>query len=126
MAKTRGDLVDRALKMLGAVGSGQTASAEDTTLVDGLLNAVLDELHRRGVIYVGNRGTQGNLTTGSFADAEFIPLAASLAKAAAPDFGKTGSELADAYSMAADGENRLRAMQSVGDDTDEPIRITAF
>jgi hypothetical protein len=126
VAKTRGDLVNRALNMLGAVGSGQTASAEDVTLVDGLLNPTLAELRGRKVIVVGNPGVPGNMTSGGFDDAFYLPLAAALAKAAAPDFGLAGGALADLYSMAVDGENRLRAMQDSDIDIDEPIPFRAY
>jgi hypothetical protein len=123
MAKTRGDLVNRALNILGAVGSGQTASPEDVALVDALVDPVLEELARRGVTYVGNGGVEGDMTTGDFSPSEFIPLAITLAKAAVSDFG---GDIAGAYSMAVDAEARLRAMQNVGDDTDEPIRFMSY
>lgn len=125
MSKTRGDVANRALSILNAVGSGQTAAAEDVTLVDGLLNGVLDELQRRRVVYVGDPGIAGQMATGAFRESEYSLIALSLAKAAAPDFGKVGQDLTDAYSMATDGENRLRAMQEVDDDIDEPIRYSS-
>jgi hypothetical protein len=124
--KNRGDIVNRALNMLGAVGSGQTAGAEDVALVDGLLNPTLAELQRRHVVAIGNPGTPGLMTSGAYDDAVYLPIAAALAKAAAPDFGKSGGDLADAYSMAVDGENRLRAMQIVDDDSDDPIPFRSF
>jgi|SRR5882757_11549022 len=126
MSKTRLDVVVRALNILGAVGSDQPASASDTTLVEGLLDATIQELAARGVVYIQDPGVAGNYKSGNIDDAFYIPLALALAKAAASDFGKVGQDLSDSYSQAADGENRLRAMQDAEDDSDEPISFRAY
>jgi hypothetical protein len=126
MSKTRLDVVVEALNKLGAVGSDQAPSASDTALVESKLDGVLEELQHRGVIYVGDPGVAGQLDSGAFTDAETLLIALPLAKANGSDFGKVGQDLSDTYSQAADAENRMRAMQDVEDDPDEPIRFRSF
>ena len=52
MAKSQTDLVNRALAKIGAVGSGQTASAEDVTIATDALTPLVEELNSLGVCYV--------------------------------------------------------------------------
>lgn len=82
--KSQTELVTRALNKIGAVGSGQTASAEDVAIAQGALDPLLAELATLGVAYV---------VTSSDAAAEEIPdelfqgLATLLAMDIAAEFG---------------------------------------
>ena len=78
--KTRLELVNRALGRLGIVGAGQTASAEDLEVVDGLVDFVILDLAVRQVYAVSN---DEEIPTEA---SEYI--AALLAQAAAADFQK--------------------------------------
>lgn len=104
MAKTRADLVARALKNLGALPAGQAASAEDSLSMDALIDPLLDSLNFRDVVYVGD--------SNSIADEYFIPLGECLAFVASPEYGAS----IDPSRLRQDGrpkaEDDLRHIQS--------------
>lgn len=52
--RTRAELVQAALEILGIVGAGQTASAEDYAKADAALPSLLGELAQRRVVYVAD------------------------------------------------------------------------
>ena len=96
MAKTRAMLVTRALEKLRVVGSGQTASAEDTQLVDKVVEPLMEDLSSRGIFAWGDEN--------DLAENAFEHLAELLANATAGDFGKAASEQTR---MLAEGRLRL-------------------
>lgn len=49
MTKTRQDLVNRALRMLGALPTGQAAAPEDYQTVNGTLESVMSDLATRDI-----------------------------------------------------------------------------
>lgn len=94
---TQADLVRRALQLLGAFAAGQEPSAEDVEAVEGYVPSKLDELRRRGIIYVPDVEDIDN--------AAVHWLAMLVAQDAAPEFG-VGMD-ATAISLA---EQRLRSI----------------
>lgn len=112
MAKTRAELVIRAMKILGVLGAGQTPYVEDSQPIDDLIDPMIASLSVRKVIHLTNRQ--------SFEDAIFLPLSRCLAAAAAPDTGLPA--LANEPMMA---EAELRAMQAP-DETPEPIEFVDY
>lgn len=100
MTKTRTELVTHALERLRVVGSGQTASAEDTQLVDKVVDPLMSDLASRDIFQWGDPD--------ELPDDAFEHLAELLANATAEDFGKPVSE--DRRLMA---EARLRLIQGV-------------
>ncbi len=97
MTKTREDLVTRALSKLGAIGAGQTPSAEDAAVVDGVVEPVMDDLASRGIYSWGDPD--------ELDDDAFEHLAQVLSVAVARDFGLPSDEMAR---LAA--ESRLRQL----------------
>lgn len=100
MTKTREQLVSRALQKIRVVGSGQTASAEDTQLVDGIVEPLMQDLAARNIFHWGDED--------ELPDEAFEHLADLLGNAAAPDFGKASD---DAARRSAEG--RLRLLEPV-------------
>lgn len=101
LTRTRSDLVTRALQILGAVRAGQNASAEDSTLVDGVVDGLLADLSAREIVYV--------------ADPEEIPVEAfeHLAKLLAFTMGTDFGPSVDA-NVALLSESRLRTLSAAG------------
>ncbi len=79
MTKTRNELVNRALKELGVVGSGQTAEAEDFDEIDDAVEPVMSDLATRDIWVWGNPD--------EYDDDAFDHLAVLLANARARAFG---------------------------------------
>ncbi len=79
MTKTRNDLVNRALKELGVVGSGQTAEAEDYDEIDDAVEPVMSDLATRDIWVWGDPD--------QYDDDAFDHLAVLLANARARAFG---------------------------------------
>jgi hypothetical protein len=98
--KTRADLINRALSVMGAVGAGQVASANDYALMDALLEPLLAELDLRGVVYVADP----NIIDAPF----FEHLARLLAARGAIDFGFNPDP-----AQVAVSEQALRRMQPI-------------
>jgi hypothetical protein len=76
--KTRAQLVERALQILVPLAVG-SHSAEDTALVDGMVEPMLDELNALGITYIGNPD--------AIPLAQFNALAILLADTVKSDFG---------------------------------------
>lgn len=77
--KTRADLVERALKSIGALEPGEAPSPEDSDTVDGLIDPLIAQLAADQIVYIGDP---------DYIELElFLPLARLLANAAGPDFG---------------------------------------
>lgn len=97
---TKEQLVLRALRELGVVGAGQSASAEDKQAVSDEIPAVMDDLAFRGVWVWGDPD--------QIEDRAAVHLAVILANSIAPQFGDRQDE---AKRLLA--ETRLRALRAV-------------
>lgn len=84
MTYSREQLVELALKQMGVVGAGQTASAEDAADVDAYINTVMSDLATREVWTWGDPD--------QIADEAALHLADILGYAAAPAFGMERDE----------------------------------
>lgn len=98
MTYSREQLINRALGNLSVVGAGQTASAEDTALVNTFVNSVMSDLAQRDIYTWGDPD--------HIDDGAFVHLGVILANAAAPDFGQPQD---DKVRLMA--EARLRGLQ---------------
>jgi hypothetical protein len=98
MPKTRTDLINEALDLLGVVGAGQTPAAEDRAVIDGKIEPKLAELARREIVYVPDADTVD--------DEIFDALATLLAEEAGPKFGRPRD-----LGVRLEAEGRLIAMQ---------------
>lgn len=74
--KTRSELVEQALAYLGLKQSNQAANADDTDIVDGLVEAAIDELEALSIIRIPDYE--------AIEPAVFLPVAVYLANAAKP------------------------------------------
>lgn len=54
MSKTRRDLVDRALGVLGVLAAGQSAEVEDVANVDSYVDTTVSDLEARDIYYVAD------------------------------------------------------------------------
>jgi len=102
MSKTKTELATRALQILGVAAAGQSASAEDLSLVEGVIDPLTAQLGIQGVAYVGD--------TDAIDDAVYLLLARRLALEIAPDFGLPAAD--DATILEA--EKPLRRMSASG------------
>ena len=83
--KTPADVYDEALTAIGAVGSGQTASAEDTLVAKTAFRPLLEELAAIDVCYIAVDPTDDDAE--DIPEEYFLPLAKVLANEIAPHFG---------------------------------------
>ena len=102
MTKTRNDLVNRALSNLGALPVGQTASTEEYSSVDALVDPTLESLQARDIFHVPD--------VSAIDDAAFISLGHCLAWNCASEFGLHSD--AALAAMNAQAEVHLKAIQS--------------
>jgi hypothetical protein len=79
MAKTRTDLVHRALKNLGVLPQGQQPSAEEYNSVDALVEPMVEDLLGRDIVFLES--------TEVFEDRYFLALGHVLAGQAVAEFG---------------------------------------
>lgn len=86
MAKSQTDLFNRALTKVGAVGSGQSAAAEDVAQARAALTPLLAELD---VLEVASIVITGDETAEEIPDEYFWALSTLLAADISPDFGGT-------------------------------------
>lgn len=112
MAKTRANLVDRALEKLLVVGAGQTPDSEDQEKVDGVVDAVLGQLEDDEIFTVSD---QSDIQLSAF---EWI--AEILAMAVASDFGQPTDMARREYA-----EKRLMRISSTNP-TKEPLAVDYF
>jgi len=87
-SKTRAQLIERALKSIGALEPGEAPSAEDSDTVDGLIDPLIAQLAEDSIAYIQD--------TDAIELSLFLPLARLLANAAGPDFGSPINEEAKA------------------------------
>lgn len=85
--RSRQQLVDRALNVLGVVASGQTPDTEDRALVDSFVEPVLARLDGKGVTTIPDAD--------AIPAAQFLDVAVILADAAKNDFGLAALPQAD-------------------------------
>ncbi len=83
--KTPADVYDEALTALGAVGAGQTASAEDTLVAQTAFRPLLEEIAAIDVIYIAVDPTDDDAE--DIPEEVFLPLSKLLANEIAPHFG---------------------------------------
>lgn len=94
---TQAQVIDRILRLLRAVGTGQSAASEDSTVVSDYLPFKIDELAQRNVIYI--------------ADADSVPdnalywFSVAVAQDLAEDFGRQKDP-----AMTAQAEAMLRML----------------
>jgi hypothetical protein len=110
--KTRAQLIERALKSIGALEPGEAPSNEDYATVDGLIDPLIAQLATDQIAYIS--------------DAEaielelFMPLARLLANAAGPDFGSPVN-----MEAKADDEKILRRL-TAAKPTYERLKVDYF
>jgi hypothetical protein len=113
--KTRRDLVDEALGVLGVVGSGQSPEVEDVAKVNGKIDATIDDLRAQDVIYVPDYNE---------IDTEiFLDLATCVAGKCMADFGLANDPRITAMAVAAENSLRLKSAQGP---TYATLRTTYF
>lgn len=116
MPKTRAELVNEALTLLGANPAGQEASAEDYDHVDDKVEPVLEDLAGRGVFVA---------SVTDIPDAAFVHLAAVLAYQCRGYFGVIGQETADLATARAVAERDLKFLNR-SSTQNKPVRSTYF
>lgn len=88
--KKPSDVYDEALTALGAVGAGQTASAEDTAVAQTAFRPLLEELAAIDVCYIAVDPTDDEAE--DIPEEYFLPLSKLLANEIAPHFGAAYDE----------------------------------
>lgn len=104
MSKTRRELVDRALEVLGVLAAGQTAAPEDVARVDGYVDTTVADLIERDIYYVDD--------VEEVNPAIFDDLAKVLANNSREAFGLASDPALPAIGAAA--ENKLQVKSSQG------------
>ena len=110
MSKTKSELITETLQELGALGAGQTASAEDTAAVDARVQPLLDDLAARNVVYIGG--------SDAIDESVFSHLVQILAQLCAPKFGAPMDPNAIAYA-----EKNLRTISRINRGTGRNLRV---
>lgn len=110
--KTRAQLIERALKSIGALEPGESPSVEDSETVDGLIDPLIAQLATDQIAYISDDEAI-DLSL-------FLPLARLLANAAGPDFGSPINEEAKARD-----EQILRRL-TAAKPTFEPLKADYF
>lgn len=100
--RSRQQLVDRALRVLGVVPAGQTPDADDRLVVDEFVEPLLARLDAEGITTIPDAE--------QIPAAQFLDVAILLAAAAAADFGLAALPQNDPMQS----EIRLRTVVSVG------------
>jgi len=103
MSKTRRDLVDRALDVLGVLASGQAPATEDVARVDGYVDTTIADLLDRDVYYVAD--------VSEIEDGIFDDLAKCLANNCREGFGLASDPALPAIAAAAENKLRIKSAQ---------------
>jgi len=103
MSKTRRDLVDRALDVLGVLASGQAPATEDVARVDGYVDTTIADLLDRDVVYIPD---SEEIEEGVFDD-----LAKVLANNCREGFGLASDPALPAIAAAAENKLRIKSAQ---------------
>lgn len=112
MAKTRVNLVNRALEKLLVVGAGQTADSEDVEKVDAIVDSVLEALSDDQIFTVAD--------VDDIQESAFEWIAEILAIASASDFGQ-----ATDYAKREYAEKRLLRL-GAGRPSKQPLVVDYF
>jgi hypothetical protein len=115
MAKTRTDLVHRALKNLGVLPQGQTPSAEEYNSVDALIDSMTEELIGRDIVFIED--------VDAIEDRYFLALGHVLAGQAAAEFGMQNDQAIAARMVKA--EHDLEKIASTRP-TYQPLEIMPY
>jgi hypothetical protein len=94
MAKTRTDLVHRALKNLGVLPQGQTPSAEEYNSVNALIDPMTEELIGRDIVFIED--------VDAIEERYFLALGHVLAGQAAAEFGMQNDQAIAARMVKAE------------------------
>lgn len=101
MSKTKTQLITETLSQLGALGVGETPSAEDSDAVDARIGPLVEDLAARNVIYVAD--------TDDIPDSVFNYFVLRLAEECAVKFGKQMDATAIQFA-----EGRMRVLSRIG------------
>lgn len=112
MAKTRADLVNRALEKLLVVGAGQSADSEDQERVDAIVESVLEQLTDDNIFSVADED--------DIQESAFEWIAEILATVAASDFGQPSDFAKREYA-----EKRLQRLNA-SQPTKQPLAVDYF
>ena len=104
MAKTKDDLIYRALKCLGVLPQGNTPNEEEYNQVNDLIDGVVDDLRLRDIYFLPD--------VDAIPEAAFRYLGQCVAWAAAPDFGQENN--ANLYELCQQSELKLQTQQAEG------------
>lgn len=115
MTKTRDELIQRALKDLGVLPVGQTASTQEYASVAGLVDPMVADLSARDIYYVEDAN--------AIDDAVFAPLGRYLAYYSAPEFGLQNDP--GILSLRPQAEQDLKTIGSEGP-TYSPLKVVAW
>lgn len=101
--KTRTELIERALSVLGLPGAGQSPSNEDVDTVDDYIDSMFERLTRLEILE--------DIDADLIPEAFFTPLAIILANIVASDFTIVGQQAVDVAARALQAEADIRLMQ---------------
>lgn len=100
MAKSRADLIHKALKNLGVLPQGQTPADEEYNQVDDLVDPMIEDLIGRGIVFIED--------VDAIEDKYFLALSHVLAGHAQSDFGMQNDPALTA--RAVKGERDLQVL----------------
>lgn len=115
MAKTREDLIERALKNLGVLPDGQTPSVQEVNSVDALVDSTIEDLIGRDVVYIED--------VEAIDERYFMPLGLILASNCRAEFGLADDPALPA--LALDAEKKLQQI-SRAVPTFKTLKVTAY
>lgn len=115
MAKTRTDLIHRALRNLGVLPQGMNPSSEEYNSVDDLVDCVIEDLIARDIVFIEDAD--------AIEEKYFLHLGHVLAGAAAAEFGAQGD--AAIAARAQRGEMDLEKIASTRP-TYQPLEIMPY
>lgn len=118
MAKrTRNDLINETLDVLGVLQAGQLVPPEDAAKVDAKINGVVASLRARRVYFVQNPN--------SIDEEVFLPLARCVAVASVSGFGISQIDGKDPEAVKQLAETELRLLHP-GVHVNESMRVNYF
>lgn len=113
--KTRRELNDRALEVLGVLAAGQVAANEDLARVDSYVDTTIADLIARDVVYIPDAE--------EFDEAIFDDLSKVLANNAREAFGLANDPRLAATAIAAENSLRIKSAQGP---TYKPLKVQYF
>lgn len=115
--KSANDIYRQALVLVGAVGSGQSASAEDMSIARNMFRPLIAEMAANNAATITVHATDD--TVENIADNLFPALAQLLANEIAPSYGAQNDERLRAIAL-----DRIRKVVAV--DYDETVMTAAY